>query len=294
MFVCSGAFFSLLLHILTPSTPLYRFRQDQIGQSWGYPYCWSEYCLSTNVGGSGMKGANTVWAWPSFMSAGYTDEWCRENTNPSELSMPGHSAPLGITFYNYQEDVSCEGGFPKSFDKYAFIAFHGSWNRSPPTGFKVVFVPFSEGNPTALPIDLFRHDGNSAKWPGGDLRPVDVQFDKCGRLFVTEDGTGSVIKITYNRRDSEQVALTDTDVADGASCSPFQVPSKPPTKIPSTQPSPPPVETTTHIGTDETKTNSPSKSWTLKPNCCFSSANMSSRLYGLEFVVAFIYIFLFH
>ena len=100
-----------LSHILTPSTPLYRFRQDQIGQSWGYPYCWSEYCLSTNVGGSGMKGANTVWAWPSFMSAGYTDEWCRENTNPSELSMPGHSAPLGITFYNYQEDVSCEGGF---------------------------------------------------------------------------------------------------------------------------------------------------------------------------------------
>lgn len=207
-----------------------------------------------------MKGANTVWAWPSFMSAGYTDEWCRENTNPSELSMPGHSAPLGITFYNYQEDVSCEGGFPKSFDKYAFIAFHGSWNRSPPTGFKVVFVPFSEGNPTALPIDLFRHDGNSAKWPGGDLRPVDVQFDKCGRLFVTEDGTGSVIMITYNMGDSEQVVLTDTDVADGASCSPFQVPSKPPTKIPSTQPSPPPVETTTDIGTDETNFKMPTSS----------------------------------
>ena len=207
-----------------------------------------------------MKGANTVWAWPSFMSAGYTDEWCRENTNPSELSMPGHSAPLGITFYNYQEDVSCEGGFPKSFDKYAFIAFHGSWNRSPPTGFKVVFVPFSEGNPTALPIDLFRHDGNSAKWPGGDLRPVDVQFDKCGRLFVTESGTGSVIMITYNMGDSEQVVLTYTDVADGASCSPFQVPSKPPTKIPSTQPSPPPVETTTDIGTDETNFKMPTSS----------------------------------
>ena len=130
----------LLSHKLTPSTPLNRFRQDQIGQSWGYPYCWSEYCLSTNVGGSGMKGANTVWAWPSFMSAGYTDEWCRENTNPSELSMPGHSAPLGITFYNYQEDVSCEGGFPKSFDGYAFIAFHGSWNRlgHEQQGYKVV------------------------------------------------------------------------------------------------------------------------------------------------------------
>ena len=315
-------FFAFLSHELTLSLLLYRFRQDQIGQSWGYPYCWSEYCLSANVGGSGMKGANTVWAWPNFMNAGYTDEWCRENTNPSELSMPAHSAPLGITFYNYQEDESCEGGFPKSFDKYAFIAFHGSWNRSPPTGFKVVFVPFSEGNPTALPIDLFRHDGDSAKWPGGDLRPVDVQFDKCGRLFVTEDGTGSVIKITYNGGDSEQAVLTDTDVADGASCSQFQIPTTPPTNLPSAQPSdstiyppgeevyqpgsevsngmpsaqpsPPPVETTTDIGTEETATDPPSKSWTLKPDCCFSSANMSSRLYGLEFVALFICIFLLH
>ena len=40
---------------------------------------------------------------------------------------------------------------------------------------------------------MFRHDSDNAKWPGA-LRPVDVQFDKCGRLYVTEDGMGSVIE----------------------------------------------------------------------------------------------------
>lgn len=201
-----------------PGEELNRFREDQAGQSWGYPYCWSEYCLPVENGGSGMKGANQIWAWPSFMAAGYTDEWCRANTNPSEMSMPAHSAPLGITFYNYKDlsqDEGCEGGFPKSMDKWAFVAFHGSWNRSPPTGYKVVFVPFDgDGNPTALPIDLFRYDGNTAKWPTS-LRPVDVQFDRCGQLLMTEDGTGSVIRITYNGEYEDDFVPVETSVADG-------------------------------------------------------------------------------
>ena len=100
-----------------PSEELNRFRVDQAGEHWGYPYCWSEYCLSVENGGSGMKGANTQWAWPSFMSAGYTDDWCRQNTNPSAMSMPPHSAPLGITFYDWRgmsQEEGCTGGFPKS------------------------------------------------------------------------------------------------------------------------------------------------------------------------------------
>lgn len=191
-----------------------------------------------------MKGASTPWAWPTFMNSGYTDQWCRENTNRSAMSMPSHSAPLGITFYDWKEmpqdeynNSGCVGGFPRSMDKYAFIAFHGSWNRWPPTGYKVVFVPFDDaGNPTAMPIDLFRSNGNDAKWPD-PVRPVDVQFDSCGRLYVTEDGTGSVLKITYNGGYLDDYLPVETDVDDGASCSPFQLPSSSPTKAPTTSPS---------------------------------------------------------
>lgn len=211
------------IHNDNPGEELNRFRQDQAGEHWGYPYCWSEYCLDMDSGGSGVKGGNnTVWAWSSSNGL-YNDEWCRENTQQSVLSMPAHSAPLGITFYKWNDgpqEGGCEGGFPKGMDKYAFIAYHGSWNRSPPTGYKVVFVPFdSEGNPTNLPIDLFRHGGESAKWSGSDIRPVDLQFDSCGRLFVTEDGTGSVIKISYGGSYFDDFVPIETDVADGASCS---------------------------------------------------------------------------
>ena len=218
------------IHNENPGEELNRFRMDQVGQHWGYPYCFTEYCLSSEVGGTGLKGGNnTIWAWPSFIQDGYTDEWCRENTNPSVISMPSHSAPLGITFYNWKNTTSedCNGGFPKAMDKFAFIAFHGSWNRDPPTGYKVVFVPF-DGNGNALyqPIDLFRHGGRSAKWNNAHIRPVDVQFDQCGRLFVTEDGTGSVIVITYDGDYFEETAqLTDTDVADGVGCQAMPFPS---------------------------------------------------------------------
>mmetsp|Transcript_10091 Transcript_10091/g.24707 ORF Transcript_10091/g.24707 Transcript_10091/m.24707 type:complete len:561 (+) Transcript_10091:270-1952(+) len=234
------------IHHDNPSEELNRFREEQAGEHWGYPYCWSEYCLPVENGGSGMKGANTPWAWRSSSSSGYTDEWCRENTNRSAMSMPAHSAPLGIAFYNWRDtsqDEGCVGGFPRSLDNYAFIAFHGSWNRSPPTGYKVVFVPFdTEGNPTALPIDLFRHGGNGAKWPDR-LRPVDVQFDSCGRLFVTEDGTGTVIKITYGGRSTDDFVTIQTDVADGASCTTFQPPTQTPSKAPTHSPETPPTAT---------------------------------------------------
>lgn len=212
------------IHNENPAEELNRFKQSQAGQTWGYPYCWSEYCLSEDVGGSGMKGANTVWAWPSFMEDGYTDEWCRENTNQAVMSMPSHSAPLGITFYDspsqeVYDREGCFGGFPASMNGYAFMAFHGSWNRDIPTGYKVVYVPFDDrGNPTAQPIDLMRSASDtSAKWLS-NIRPVDVQFDRCGRLFVTEDGPGHVIRIDYSGSRDDDFVPVSTEVADGPSC----------------------------------------------------------------------------
>lgn len=230
------------VHNENPAEELNRFLESDAGKHWGYPYCWSEYCLSPSVGGSGMKGAGTVWAWPDFLNimngdgTVITDEWCRANTIQGVVSMPSHSAPLGMTFYNWRDisqELGCVGSFPKSMDKYAFIAFHGSWNRDPPTGYKVVFVPFDdEGNPTGQPIDLFRHDGDSAEWSSGS-RPVDIKFDPCGRLYMTDDGTGSVNVITYGGKYADDFVPIDTGVADGSSCGNSNVP---PTRFPSTFP----------------------------------------------------------
>ena len=111
----------------------------------------------------------------------------------------------------------------------------------PSTGYKVAFIPFNgEGNPTAPPIDLFWNNGDKAEWLD-PVRPVDVQFDSCGSLLVTEDGTGSVIKITYSGGYFDEYAPIETDVADGASCSPFQLPSSSPTNSPTKLPTSPPT-----------------------------------------------------
>ena len=87
-----------------------------------------------------------------------------------------------------------------------------------PTVYKIVFVPFDKnGNPlVGQPIDLFRYNGTfgeSAKWPQA-ICPVDLQFDKCGRLFVTDDGSGStssgsVIKFTYGGEYDDEFVPTD-------------------------------------------------------------------------------------
>jgi hypothetical protein len=78
-------------------------------------------------------------------------------------------------------------------DGFVFIAFHGSWNRQVPTGYKVVYVPTNadgsvQGGIGANPIDLLAHEGSDAPW-SDNFRPVDVSFDACGRLLVSSDGS---------------------------------------------------------------------------------------------------------
>lgn len=180
------------IHNDNPAEELNRFPEETIGARYGYPFCWTEYKLPDEFG----KGRGTVWAWPSsdLTNETYTDEQCNSSlfTKP-EVAMQGHSAPLGITFYHYQNasdlPANCSGCFPESMDGYAFIAFHGSWNRDPPTGYKVVYVPMdANGRASGSPVDLLAHDSDMAPWPDG-FRPVDVDFDACGRLLVSSDGS---------------------------------------------------------------------------------------------------------
>jgi hypothetical protein len=221
--------------IASQAEELNRFREEDAGSHYGYPYCWTEYLLPEPFG----LGTGSVWAWPDFMNdPNFTDEQCRANFLPPIVSVQAHSAPLGIVFYKWNSEILPEcpdiQPFPQWMDGYAFVAYHGSWNREVPTGYKVVYIAMDEkGNATSSPIDLLAHQPPNAEWEDG-FRPVDVDFDACGRLLVTSDGTESsgskIVRIEWLGSNSEEPSSAPSvgqDVTDSptnsshASLSPF-------------------------------------------------------------------------
>jgi glucose/arabinose dehydrogenase len=112
---------------------------------------------------------------------------CQKVTLPT-LEVQAHSAPLGMTFYTGRE-------FPPAYRGSLFVAYHGSWNRSVPTGYKVVRIPFTDGRPSG-PVEDF-----ATGWLGPDRalfgRPVDVLTAPDGALFISDDHGGVVYRVTY-------------------------------------------------------------------------------------------------
>lgn len=202
------------IHDEHPAEELNAFREDDVGKHWGYPYCWTQF--GEDLAGPGVGAARgTSWAWPSFMNDGvHTDAWCRANTVPPRVAMQAHSAPLGLAFYDASvatkrcpEGRNDKTAMPANMDGDAFIGYHGSWNRSPPTGHKVVRVPMTSagavesgaGVADAKPIDVMKNGkGEGARWANG-LRPVDVRFDACGHILVSDDGPGGYIVMITHR-----------------------------------------------------------------------------------------------
>ncbi len=110
-----------------------------------------------------------------------------EGVSSPEVEMQAHSAPLGLTFYAGRQ-------FPQPYQGDLFVAFHGSWNRTVPTGYKVVRVPMQEGAPGAVEdfaVGWLRGDGS--QWG----RPVDVLTGADGSLYVSDDGGGRIYRIYY-------------------------------------------------------------------------------------------------
>jgi glucose/arabinose dehydrogenase len=155
---------------------------------YGYPYCWTEGSLP----GVGL-GPLTQWAYPSVMNDGvHTDAWCRDSANvrrPS-LAMQAHSAPLDLVFY--------DGGlFPPDGVGDLFVTFHGSWNRSPATGYKVVRIPFgADAMPAGTPEDFLTASSPDQPDSWGH-RPVGLAVGTRGELFVTSDASGLVIAVGH-------------------------------------------------------------------------------------------------
>jgi glucose/arabinose dehydrogenase len=135
------------------------------GGDYGWPYCY------------GNKIPN-----PEYADA----VRCASTIAPA-LEMQAHSAPLSLTFLNRATQL------PATDLGDALIAFHGSWNRTVPTGARVVRVRIQNNKPVAY--DDFvtgwqRPDGT--RWG----RPVDVAVMKDGSVLISDDGSGEIIRIS--------------------------------------------------------------------------------------------------
>ena len=109
------------------------------------------------------------------------------STIPPALKMQAHSAPLGMVFYDGDQ-------FPAEYRGDLFMAFHGSWNRSDPTGYKVVRVRVENGQPVS-------YEDFAAGWLSGGRtvlgRPVAVEVGLDGSLYISDDGGGLIWRVRW-------------------------------------------------------------------------------------------------
>jgi glucose/arabinose dehydrogenase len=108
-----------------------------------------------------------------------------------EILLQPHSAPLGMTFYH----GAGVAAFPREYQDDAFVALHGSWNRSKRTGYKVIRIHLNNGVPDGSYQDFvtgFVADADSV-WG----RPVGVATAHDGALLFTEDGNGTLWRVAW-------------------------------------------------------------------------------------------------
>jgi glucose/arabinose dehydrogenase len=104
-----------------------------------------------------------------------------------DYALGNHTASLGLTF-------DTGSLLPEPYRGGAFVGQHGSWNRKPLSGYKVIFVRFADGRPSGQPIDVLTgFVDNNGKALG---RPVGVAFDRAGALLVADDVGNTVWRVT--------------------------------------------------------------------------------------------------
>lgn len=148
-----------------------------------------DYITSVKDGG--------FYGWPWSYYGQHVDERVQP-ANPEKVAsalvpdyaLGPHTASLGIAFGR--------GSALPDFQNGLFVAQHGSWNRKPHSGYKVIFVPFKDGKPSGQPVDVLTGfldaDGNAQG------RPVDVRLDAQGALLVTDDVGNTVWRVTSTAR----------------------------------------------------------------------------------------------
>ncbi len=136
------------------------------GQHFGYPYC---------HGGS-------------IADLEFGDKYpCSDFVQPAQ-TLGAHVAPLGMKFYNGEM-------FPEQYRGHAFIAEHGSWNRSPKVGYRISMVKIEDSQAVAYKtfIDGWLDQSEQEAWG----RPVDVLVMEDGSMLISDDKGGAIYRVTY-------------------------------------------------------------------------------------------------
>ena len=155
----------------------------RLGANFGYPNC---YAVWDTASVSGLaRGSQMIQNAPS---GSLTDSYCATTPLPPRLAFPAHTAPLDIKF--------------RKDGKAAYVTFHGSWNRSPPDGYRVSRIEYgADGQPkepstsNTAAVNIM-WNANNANCPSQCFRPVGLAFDSKDRLFMTSDSSGELFVIT--------------------------------------------------------------------------------------------------
>jgi glucose/arabinose dehydrogenase len=140
-----------------------------------------------------LEGAD--YGWPSCHAGEVIDpdyghsEVCNEVIKPA-VQLQAHSAPLGLVFYTAD-------AFPAGYQGDLFVAFHGSWNRSQPTGYKVVRIPVHDGEASG-PVEDFATGWLDDDTSNAAGRPVGLAIGPDGALYVSDDKGGFIYRISYS------------------------------------------------------------------------------------------------
>ncbi|EUC31905.1 hypothetical protein COCCADRAFT_38067 [Bipolaris zeicola 26-R-13] len=156
---------------------------------YGYPTCFTVFSPSTIPGGNFTAGDQFVLE----PNATFTDTTCKERSIAPQVALPAHSTPLDAKF---NTDFSA-----------LYITLHGSWNRDPAVGFKVIQVPFGQVNGSFGPTrksnatkawdDVLWNERVDTCSKTSCFRPVGLAVDRLGRVYVSSDSSveGEVVML---------------------------------------------------------------------------------------------------
>ncbi len=174
--------------------PPEEFIKVRDGGNYGWPFCNPN--PDTASGYDNMPFDRDV----EFNADGHVDCNAMDKVNKG---IQAHSAPLGLTFLQ-------NTNFQAAYKNGAVIGLHGSWNRSAPTGYKVIYFPWDSATQTpGAQVDLV-----TGFVSGGSVwgRPVDMAVDPLGSLVISDDSSGTLYRLTYTPPASsgpDNIANTD-------------------------------------------------------------------------------------
>ena len=136
----------------------------------------------------------TVHGWPDCMTVrgrvitdtSFAKGATCDKVTPPTVEIQAHSAPIGLAFYTGTQ-------FPEEYRGSLFVAYRGSWNRSLPTGYKIVRLRLRDGQPPAVEDFATGWLEGTSAWG----RPVDLVVGRDGALYLSDQGAGRIYRITH-------------------------------------------------------------------------------------------------